>query len=474
VIDEPFVDPVAIGTGSPGPSGLAVHILETPGLGDRSYLATDGRVAVVIDPQRDIDRVLKLADSLGVCVTHVVETHMHNDYVSGGLALARATGAVYVVAAAEEVAFEHLGVADGDEILSGGIRIRVVATPGHTAHHVAYVLANAGTGAVTGTFSGGSLLFGTVGRTDLTGPEHTDRLTRAQWRSVRRLAGSLPDPAGVWPTHGFGSFCSGAGGSGATESTAGAERAGNTALLLDEEPFVGGFIAGLGPYPAYYRHMAPLNLSGPAAMRRDLPPALGAAEVRARLAAGQWVVDLRQRDRFADAHLPGAINVESGAPVATYIGWIVPWGAPLTLIGPDEETLEATRIALGRIGIEPVARHVAREASSDLGPIRYPVRSFADLALADADGRRITILDVRAADEWSDGHLPGAIHIPWHDLATRVEELPVDGDIWVHCAAGFRAAIGASLLQRAGRSPVLVDDRWWRAYDAGLRVEEAA
>lgn len=455
---------------------ISVYVVETPGLGDRSYLATDGRAAVVVDPQRDIDRVLAVAEGLGVRITHVLETHMHNDYVSGGLALAEASGAVYVVAAAEEVAFDHLGVADGDEILSGGIRIRVAATPGHTAHHVAYVVAHAETGVIAGTFTGGSLLFGTVGRTDLTGPEHTHHLTKAQWRSVRRLSGSLPDAAAVWPTHGFGSFCSGAGGSGATESTAGAERAGNTALLLDEKPFVAGFIAGLGPYPAYYRHMAPLNRSGPGTMRPGLPAALRADEVQARLAAGEWVVDLRPRDRFAEAHLPGAVNVENGAPAATYIGWIVPWGAPLTLIGPDEETLEAARIALGRIGIEPVARHVAGERQPDGGggPARYPIRNFDDLATAQAAGRRVTILDVRAADEWSDGHLPGAIHIPWHDLTTRVAELPTDRDIWVHCAAGFRAAIAASLLQRAGRRPILVDDRWWRAYDAGLEVEEAA
>jgi hydroxyacylglutathione hydrolase len=455
---------------------ISVYIVETPGLGDRSYLATDGHVAVVVDPQRDIERVLAVAEGLGVRITHVLETHLHNDCVSGGLALAEATGAVYVVAAAEEVTFKHLGVDHGDEIVSGEVRIGVVATPGHTAHHVAYVVAHAETGVVAGTFSGGSLLFGTVGRTDLTGPEHTHHLTRAQWRSVRRLAGSLPDAAAVWPTHGFGSFCSGAGGSGATESTAAAERAGNTALLLDEEPFVAGFIAGLGPYPAYYRHMAPLNRSGPAAMRPNLPTALRADEVRGRLAAGEWVVDLRPRDEFAEAHLPGAVNVENGAPVATYIGWIVPWGAPLTLVGPDEATLEAARIALGRIGIEPMARHVAGEGrpDADRGPAHYRVRNFDDLATAQATGRRLTILDVRAADEWNDGHLPGAIHIPWHDLTTRMAELPRERDIWVHCAAGFRAAIAASLLQRAGRNPILVDDRWWRAYDAGLEVEEAA
>ena len=171
---------------------IKVHIIETPGLGDRSYLATDGRVAVVIDPQRDIDRILKLAANLGVQITQVCETNIHNDYVSGGLALAEATGAEYVVAAAEDVAFERRGVVDGDEITSGALRVRVVATPGHTLHHLAYLVSDAATGVVAGTFTGGSVLLGTVGRTDLSGAEHTHAQARAHWRSARRPAAGPP------------------------------------------------------------------------------------------------------------------------------------------------------------------------------------------------------------------------------------------------------------------------------------------
>src|SRR5581483_499631 len=174
-------------------------------------------------------RVLELVSRLGVRLTHVFETHIHNDYVTGGLVLARETGAEYVVAAAEDVAFERTGVSDGDEITSGSLRVSVVSTPGHTLHHLAFVVADATTGAVAGTFTGGSVLYGTVGRTDLIGPEHTDRLTRAQWRSAHRLIGLRPDEAAIWPSHGFGSFCSGAGGCGAPESTAAVERGTNTA-----------------------------------------------------------------------------------------------------------------------------------------------------------------------------------------------------------------------------------------------------
>jgi hydroxyacylglutathione hydrolase len=455
---------------------IDVHIVETPGLGDRSYLATDGTLAVVVDPQRDIDRVLSLAAHLGVRITHVLETHVHNDYVSGGLALAEATGAQYVLAAGEDVAFDRRAVVDGDQLVSGELRVTVVATPGHTPHHVSYVVADASTGEVTGTFTGGSVLFGTVGRTDLSGSQHTHTLTRAQWRSARRLMNLLPDSASIWPTHGFGSFCSGAGGSEATKSTAGVERGANTVLMLDEASFVAGFLAGLGPYPTYYGHIAPLNRRGAPPPASGPPADADAVELRRRLAAGEWVVDLRSRVCFAAGHLAGAVNVEGIPAVATYVGWILPWGTPLSLVGADEASVSAARLALSRIGIEPVARHLVDEGrpAPGFGPSRYPVKTFADLAAARADGQPSVVLDVRGIDEWREGHLPGAVHIPWHDLSARMEEVPAVSPIWVHCATGYRAAIAASLLERADRRPVLLDDHWEQVYETGLKVERAA
>src|SRR4051794_30065541 len=181
--------------------------LDTPSLGDRSYLATDGAVAVVVDPQRDIDRVLALADEHGVRIAGVVETHLHNDYVSGGLVLARETGAPYLVNADDRVAFDREGVRDGDVVAVGRMRLRVLATPGHTFTHLAYVLEDDDGGSV-GVFTGGSLLFGATGRTALLGERHAHRLARAQYASAHRLATSLPADAAVFPTHGFGSFCS--------------------------------------------------------------------------------------------------------------------------------------------------------------------------------------------------------------------------------------------------------------------------
>jgi hydroxyacylglutathione hydrolase len=223
--------------------------LDTPSLGDRSYLATDGEVAVVVDPQRDLDRVLDLAADRGVRIGCVVETHLHNDYVSGGLALARRTGSRYMVSADDAVAFERESVRDGDVVPLGSMRLRVVATPGHTFTHLAYVLED-GDGAPVGVFTGGSLLFGATGRPDLLGPAHTATLARAQHASAHRLAAELPDAVAVYPTHGFGSFCT-AGRASSCASTIGRERAANAVLTVYGDGWVEQDLEGLGPYRAY-------------------------------------------------------------------------------------------------------------------------------------------------------------------------------------------------------------------------------
>ena len=206
--------------------------IETPTLGDRSYLAHDGKVALVVDPQRDIDRVLELAGAAGVRITHVFETHIHNDYVTGGLALSKATGAAYHVNAADKVAYQRVPTHDGDVIdVSDALRIRVIATPGHTYTHLSYSLESEGE--QVGVFSGGSLLFGSTGRPDLLGPDHTHDLVHHQYASAHRLAAELPDQTQVLPTHGFGSFCAATEFEG-TSSTIGQERRTNPALTQAE------------------------------------------------------------------------------------------------------------------------------------------------------------------------------------------------------------------------------------------------
>lgn len=446
---------------------FVIETIETSSLGDRSYLATDGQVAVVVDPQRDIDRVLKLVRDRRVRVSHVLETHVHNDYVTGGLELARKTGAAYVLGAGSGVAFEHVPVVDGDVLQAGDLRIRALSTPGHTHHHVSYALETAG-GAVEAVFTGGSMLYGATGRTDLVGPADTDGLTHDQYHSVHRLARDLPAETRVFPTHGFGSFCSATPTSG-TSSTVGEQRTINPALTLAEQDYVDTLVAGLDAYPAYYVHMGPLNTAGPAPVDLSMPEPVDPPELRRRIGAGEWVVDLRERTAFAAGHLTDSLNFELGNNFVTYLGWIYRWGAPLTLIGESEEQVATARRELVRIGIDQLAGVAIGDIETLSGgaPLSsYRVSDFAGLAEAMSCGP-VQILDTRRNDERAAGGVRGSIHIPLHELTERLAEVP-PGEIWVHCGSGYRASIAASILDRPGREVVLVDDSYANVAPVGI------
>lgn len=445
---------------------MQVTTVSTDELGDRSYLAHEDGVAVVVDPQRDVERFLAELDHLGLRCELVLETHIHNDYVTGGLELARRTGARYAVNAADEVAFERLGVRDGDRLTAGPLTVEVLATPGHTDTHLSYLVQ--GREGPAGVFTGGSLLYGSVGRTDLVDPERTEELTRLQFRSARRLASALDDATPVFPTHGFGSFCSSGSSSGADSSTIGTEKERNDALVEDsEDAFVKHLVAGLTAYPAYYAHMAPLNQAGPRDPDLSTPAPVDAAELRRRLEAGQWVIDLRDRTAYAADHLAGTVSIGLGKQFSTYVGWLVPWGDPITLLAPGPDEIRQAQLQLVRIGIDRLAG-AASGTSAELAADRTSLRraSFSEVASAKNGGTDI-VLDVRRDDERAKGGIPGSIHIPLHALLERLDELP-PGRLWVHCASGYRAGIAASLLERAGREVIHVDDAYDQAVQNGL------
>ncbi len=440
---------------------MQILTLETPSLGDRSYLVHDGTTAAAIDPQRDIDRVIALLESHELELVAVFETHVHNDYVTGGYELARRTGASYHLSADDELDFEVSGVRDGDVLEVGTFTIRVLHTPGHTPTHLSYV-ANDGERDVA-VFSGGSLLYGSVGRTDLVSPDLTEELTRAQHRTAHRLADRLADEVALLPTHGFGSFCSSGDTAGREASTIGTERQDNQAYTIeDEDEFVRTLVAGLDAYPTYYAHMAPRNRRGPADV--DLSPAelVDTSELLRRVHTGEWVVDLRTRTAFAREHVTGTINIELADNSSTYLGWLISWGTPVTLLADTAEEIEQMQRQLVRIGIDRPAGQLpggpdAVDRSADRG--RYEVTDFAGLRAAVAAGDDLVILDTRRRLEWEHGHLPDAVHVPLHELEGRLDEVP-GGEVWVHCASGYRSSIAASLLARSGRDVVLVDDEF--------------
>ena len=460
---------------------MEIITIETPSLGDRSYVVTDGDVAAVVDPQRDIDRVLEVIEEHGLTVTHVLETHNHNDYVTGGVELARLTGAAYVISAAEELFFEVHGVNDGDELTVGALTVRAMHTPGHTPTHMSYIVSD---GERSVVFTGGSLLYGSVGRTDLISKAMTEELTRLQHGTAKRLVAELDDDTTVLPTHGFGSFCSSAAADehtsnvdpkyGVETSTIADQKRANVALTItDTDEFVETLMGGLDAYPRYYAHMAPRNKVGPAPI--DLSPAVEAdpTELARRIHAGEWVVDLRSRTAYAKDHVTGTVNVEVGNSFITYLAWIVPWGLSVTLVGDTQEEVSDAQRQMARVGIDRPAAQALGGVDSygesiDRGS--YRIDTLDTLAKRMADEEDLHVLDVRRNDERSTGGIKGSIHIPIHELERRMDEVPTDGEVWVHCASGYRASIATSLLARAGRTPVLLDDSDTRLEELGFEL----
>ncbi|MEU6577523.1 MBL fold metallo-hydrolase [Streptomyces sp. NPDC046805] len=448
-----------------------VDTIEMAGLGNRSYLAGGERTAVAVDPPRDIDQVIAVAARRGVRISHVVETHVHNDYVTGGLELARVTGAAHLVPAGARVSYERVPVHDGDrsEIdATAGLTLRALATGGHTPHHTSYVLEENGTDVAV--FTGGSLLVGTVGRPDLVEPRLTEDLARAQHASAHRLATELPDDTVVLPTHGFGSFCSSGQAEGGS-TTIGEEKASNEALTRDVDTFVADLLAGLDDIPAYYAHIGPTNAAGPAPVDLTPPATADAAEIAARLADGEWVVDLRNRVAFAEGHVAGSFNFEAAGQLATYLAWLLPWGKPVTLLAESTEQLATAQRELVRVGVDRPAAAATGEPSRWVREgetlVSFSRATFADLAGHSKDG--VVVLDVRRASERAASFVEGSVHIPIHSLHRSLHEVP-EGQVWVHCAGGMRAAIAASLLDAAGRDVVAVDDSFAAAEKAGLTV----
>lgn len=426
-----------------------VVVIPTPGLGNSTYLVGEGDGAVAIDVPRDGWRIAEIAQEHGWHITHALETHVHNDYLSGARELEATHGTRIVAPGRGDYAFGHIGADEGYELEVGGGGLVARATPGHTPEHLAWELQD-GRGAPTALFSGGSLLIGGVGRTDLLGRARTPEMTAAQFRTMRRLA-ELPDEVVVHPTHGAGSFCV----SGDVDigglATIGALRRWNPAFAApDLDAFDAELAAGRTRYPSYYRRMAPLNRRGP----RHLGPSRSQAMTTERFAevrdSGAWILDARDRWAFAQGHVKGAWNIEAGDSFAAYAGWLLPFDAPIALIVDSPEQEVDVRDELLRIGFDHVLGHLAggMEAWLAVGgeTSSYQTASWQELRTP-GDER---VLDVRQPYEWRDGIVPGSDLVFVADLPTALDRLDPDARYLVACRTGIRATIAASLLDAAG------------------------
>ena len=432
---------------------MKISSIRTPGLGDATYIfAHEGR-GIVVDPQRDVGRFLDQITDLGVEVRFVLETHLHNDYVSGGRDLAERTGAELVIPAAGSVAFTHRPAFHLEDLDGGPFTVRPIHTPGHTPEHMSYlVLLDDEPVAV---FSGGSLLVGSAGRPDLLGFDRAEQLARLQYISVNRLA-ELPDRVGLYPTHGQGSFCTSTA-AGESTSTIGTEKRTNPVLRYpNADAFVDGQLAGLQPYPKYYAHMGPINLMGPTPLPVPTLPLLTPEAVP----ADASLVDIRPQRSYAAAHVRGSYGIELSDQTGVWSGWLIPFDSPIVLIAGEGQDVVEANTQLERIGYDQQLGVVA--GVEDLAALRdgtasYRLASVDDVVREIDDGTDPQILDVRAPGEWDDGHLPGSIHCYVPDLVDGVpEELDPDRPVWVMCVTGYRAEIAVTYLEAAGFEPIVV------------------
>jgi len=452
------------------------------GLGNSAHLVISEScgVAVLIDPLRDVDQYVAAARAEGVRITHVLETHIHNDFLSGSRELATLTGARIVASADAGLEFDHQPVRDGDTLAIGDVQLTVLATPGHTPEHVSYLAQNTAKPAEPAVlFSGGSLLVGAVSRTDLLGHAHATGLAHQLYHSLHEKILPLGDEVIVHPTHGAGSFCTAAAGAEST-STIGRERRSNPFLALPgAEAFTARLLASMPSYPTYFDSMRALNRRGPQVLG-ELPrlAPLTPHDVQGRHRQGEVVVDTRSIYDYARGHIPGVYHVELRPAFASWVGWVVPFGTPVILVSETTEVHEYAVRQLIRIGYDELLGYLdgGMDAWKQAGlPIEsVPVLTMREVRqrLVNAPGEHLVVVDVRQAHEWATGHVPQAELVEAGALPRADLHLPHDRLLAIHCGHGQRAATGLSVLEHRGYTKLAliaegIDD--WRA--AGGDVE---
>ncbi|HEY6930640.1 MAG TPA: rhodanese-like domain-containing protein [Thermoanaerobaculia bacterium] len=426
-------------------------------LAQASYMIGSKGEAAVVDPRRDVDEYLEEAKREGLTIRHVIETHLHADFVSGHRELAERTGAKIYFGARARAAFPHQAMREGDEIRMGDVVIRVRETPGHTPESICLVVFDLKAGPEPQmVLTGDTLFIGDVGRPDLAGGEGTpEELARQLYDSLNKKLLTLPDSVAVYPGHGAGSLC-GKNISSETSSTIGEQRRYNYALRpMPQEEFVKLVTADLPEAPAYFSRDAAINRGGPGNLA-DLaaPRPLSPAQVEEKMGAGTLLLDTRPSAAYGTGHVPGSIHIGLSGQFASWAGTLISPAAPIVLVTEDADRVTEARTRLARVGLENVVGFLDGGilAWHQSGRRLATTEQIAvdELSRRIAAGEAAQILDVRRPGEWNAGHIAQASHRPLHELEAHARELDRNSAVAIICASGFRSSIATSLLERAG------------------------
>lgn len=426
-------------------------------LAHASYMIGSEGVAAIIDPQRDVDIYIEAAASKGWRIEHVIETHLHADFVSGHHELAQRTGAQIYLGAGSGAEFPHIAAKDGDEICFGQCCLRFLQTPGHTLESICIVMNDASdSNRPADVFTGDTLFVGDVGRPDLSGTHTPQQLAALLFNSLHNKLLTLPDETRIFPAHGAGSLC-GRQMSSESSSTIGQQKRTNYALQpKTSDEFVHLLTDNLTAAPEYFSQEVTLNRTG-AAPLAELSPlaALAAEDVRRLQREGAVVVDTRVTTEFAAAHVPGSIHISLTGQYASWAARIIGLNTAVIIVGEDPEHVNESRLRLARVGLENVVGYLE---SGVTGWVKsgYELESISQItvqdlaALLSESAAELAVLDVREAAERETGSIEGSHWIPLGKLASRTSELNDQMPVAVYCRSGYRSSIATSILKRAG------------------------
>jgi len=421
-----------------------------------SYILAGKNSCAVIDPQRDVDLYITEARALGVDITHILQTHLHADFISGHMDLAQKTGAKIYVAQSAQCAFDHVPLSEGDTIALEDMVLKVLETPGHTPEHLSYVVIDKSrSDSPIGVFVGDTLFVGDVGRPDLF-PDIAQELAGRLYHSLHDKLLQLPDYVEVYPAHGAGSLCGRAMGAKWT-STIGYERKFNTTLQIkDKSAFVKSLTENMPPAPDHFSRCSDINRKGPARIDEFLAvEELSTSQFKERMSnPGVLVLDTRSYHAYAGQHIPGAWHLDLNGNFPTFAGWVLPTDKDVLLVADDYNTaLEAVTWAR-RVGVDRIVGYLdsgmVAWALAGLKTRSIKLLSAEDLHDMIAGDFDFVLLDVRAPLEYEDNHIKGAINIPVADLRTRYNELNRDKTTVLICSSGNRSSLGASILEQHG------------------------
>ncbi len=449
------------------------------GIAHLSYLVGGKRSCAIVDPKRDIEEYVAAAKRLGLEITHILETHLHADFVSGHMDLAKRTGATIYAPRSGNCAYDHVAVGQGDSFDIEDMHVEVLDTPGHTPDCLCYVISDgsrADEPAVV--FTGDTLFVGDVGRPDLF-PGRGEELSSQLYHNLHDRLLKLPDHCLVYPAHGAGSLCGKAMGA-MRVSTIGYERRFNPVLQhKTEAEFKEALLSGMPEAPDHFARCSDINRQGPAiAAEMPAPRPLSPREVDDLLDQGHTVLDARDYSAFGGAHVPGAYNIDAAHNFSTFAGWLLPADQPIVLVAASDDQVPVLATMLRRVGLDNVVGYLEGGMHpwivGGMPVENFPTATVRDVHRSCEEAKPVTLLDVRAGGEWDLSHIDGAMHMPLPATRTHHDELDRDAKTVLVCKSGARASTAGSILQQKGVKNLAVMAGGMTAWTAAGLAEECA